>query len=471
MIWIMFIYNSLTQKKERLQKPHRRALKLFVCGPTVYDYSHIGHAKTYCSFDTIVRYLRARGYKITYLQNITDVDDKIIERAKQEEKMPHEIARHFEQEYHHDMLLLNVTSVDQHARASEFIPAILRQITTLIKKGFAYKTKNGVYFEVKKFKHYGELSRQKINELRAGWRIEPDPEKRDPLDFALWKLSSNEPNWPSPWGTGRPGWHIEDTAITEEYFGPQYDLHGGGVDLKFPHHESEIAQQEAASGKTPFVMIWMHTGFLLVNDEKMSKSLGNFITIRDFLKKYPSIVLRFMIASAHYRSPFNYTKSLAEQSAQAVHSIVAFVTKLALAQTKSTSKGALKIKVREIITAAKKQFIDTMDDDFNTPSALAALFAAIKTTEPHLWTFSKKEARVVSDFLIEHFAILGLAIAPCIAPQQITTMIRRREEYRKKKQFAQADVLRQHITEMGYAIEDTPLGAVTLEIGDNQKLR
>ncbi|MEK7146691.1 MAG: cysteine--tRNA ligase, partial [Patescibacteria group bacterium] len=278
------IYNTLSGKKESLKKPANRALKLFVCGPTVYDYSHIGHARTYLFFDIFARYLKSLGFKTFYLQNITDIDDKIINRANREKKNISAVARFFEKEYYRDMKTLAVESVDCYGKAGDFIKEIQRQIQTLVKKGFAYKTKNGVYFEVKKFKNFGKLSRQNLNALRPGWRIEPDPGKKDPLDFALWKFSEQKPYWPSLWGKGRPGWHIEDTAITGKIFGSQYDLHGGGNDLKFPHHEAEIAQAESASGKKPFVKIWLHTGFLLVNGEKMSKSLGNFITIKDFLK-------------------------------------------------------------------------------------------------------------------------------------------------------------------------------------------
>ena len=320
----MKIYNTLSGKKE-VVRASKRPLKFFVCGPTVYDYSHIGHARTYVAFDIAVRWLEFSGFKVFYLQNITDVDDKIINRAKSENKNPLALARFFEKEYLKDMKSLGVVSVDKYARAAGHLKEIKRQIAALLKKGFAYRTKSGVYFEVKKFGGYGKLSRQNLEETRRGWRIEPDPEKKDRLDFALWKnRQAGELAWPSPWGAGRPGWHIEDTAIAEKFFGPQYDIHGGAVDLKFPHHESEIAQAEAASGKKPFVKIWMHTGFLLAGGEKMSKSSGNFITIRDFLKNRDAAALRLLIASRHYRSPLDYEESLAENAENSLRTIGSF---------------------------------------------------------------------------------------------------------------------------------------------------
>ena len=449
----MLIYNTLTEKKEELKKPAKGPVKLFVCGPTVYDSSHIGHAKTFVSFDVIARYIRERGFKLDYLQNITDVDDKIIERAKKEKRTPQEVARQFEEEFHQDMKLLNVISVDKYARASEFISVILRQIKNLISKGFAYQTKNGVYFEVKKFKEYGQLSKQNLDELRPGYRIEPDSEKRDPLDFALWKISGDEPNWPSSWGTGRPGWHIEDTAITEEIFGIQYDLHGGGLDLKFPHHESEIAQQESASGKSPFVKIWMHTGFVLVNDEKMSKSLKNFITIRDFVKKYSPTVLRYLVVSNHYRSPFNYTEKLAAQTQNTINNLVKFLTKMDLvAKSKNKNIRTSDVHIFEEV------FYKAMDDDFNTPEALASIFTLINKVNEQGWNISSTQAKEVKKFIEKHLAILGLDIKPAEIPENIRELADQREIYRKKQNFKAADEVRKQIKELGFEVEDTPLG-------------
>ena len=265
------IYNTMTREKEELKVKNNK-IKLFVCGPTVYDYSHIGHARTYISFDVIVRYLKHEGYSVFYLQNITDIDDKIIKRAKERGEDPLELSHRFEKEYLNDMKRLNVNNVNFYARATEHMDEIINQVQTLIDKGYAYDTESGVYFDVSAYEDFGKLSNRNLDDLQDNARVQTDSNKRDPKDFALWKKQDEEPYWESPWGNGRPGWHIEDTAITEAYFGPQYDVHGGGLDLIFPHHDAEIAQMEAASGKKPLVQYWMHTGFLNVRGEKMSKS-------------------------------------------------------------------------------------------------------------------------------------------------------------------------------------------------------
>ncbi|HMB17653.1 MAG TPA: cysteine--tRNA ligase, partial [Candidatus Paceibacterota bacterium] len=312
----MKIQDTLRDKKIEIKKDKEN--HMFVCGPTVYDYSHIGHARTYLVFDLFVRYLKSQDFKIKYVQNITNIDDKIIERGKKQNKNPLKIADKFEKKYYQDMENLGIDTVDHYVKATDVIPEIISQVKKLIEKDFAYQTKTGIYFKVRKFKDYGKLSNQDIDALKSGSRVKTAEDKEDPLDFALWKLNqpkskikpdkkqpifiNNEPAWKSPWGWGRPGWHIEDTAISEKFFGPQYEIHGGAEDLKFPHHESEIAQQEAASGKKPFVKIWMHTGFLTVESKKMGKSLHNFITIRDFLKNHAPETLRFMVMSHHYRS-------------------------------------------------------------------------------------------------------------------------------------------------------------------------
>src|SRR3989338_8336759 len=328
------VYNTLSRKKEVL-KPFDSAqgkkLTLFVCGVTAYDLSHIGHARTYIAFDMIVKYLRQKGLDVFYLQNVTDVDDKIIQRAKELGGNPRALARKFEKEYRADMKKLGVNAVTQYARATDYIPEIISQVERLLKKGYAYEIEgDGIYFDISKFKEYGKLSRRTSEQAQdAVSRIDESVRKLNKGDFALWKLSKpGEPKWKSPWGWGRPGWHIEDTAITEQFFGPQYDVHGGGVDLKFPHHEAEIAQQEAASGKKPFVKIWAHTGFLINKDQKMSKSLGNFETVHELLKKYPKEVLRFYLLSSYYRSPLDYSDKMFKQSQAAVSRIADFIQRL-----------------------------------------------------------------------------------------------------------------------------------------------
>ena len=450
----MFIYNSLTEKKENLDEilGGSKKIRLFVCGPTVYDYSHIGHARTYIFFDMVKRWLEHFGYKTSYLQNITDIDDKIIERAKSEAVKPRVLAKKFEKEYYADMKALGVANVKKYARASDHLKQIIVQIKTLIEKGFAYQTSSGVYFEVKKFKEYGKLSKQNLNALRAGWRIEIDPEKKDPMDFALWKTQRHgyEPSWSSPWGEGRPGWHIEDTAITEKYFGSSYDIHGGGMDLKFPHHESEIAQQEAASGVKPLAKIWMHTGFLSVNGEKMSKSLGNFITIRDFLKNHRPTALRYLAISHHYRSPINYTEELVNQTESALNGLAQFAFKLSMAAAKNPAGMEIK-KYNASFTAA-------IQDDFNTPEALATIFSFNNAANLKIWKLTKKEGREALIWLKKSLNLLGIALEIPTIPLKILWRAKKRELSRINKQFAKSDVLRKEIEALGYTVEDTPNG-------------
>ncbi len=473
------IFNTFSAKKEILKFPRRGPLKLFVCGPTVYDYSHIGHARTYIAFDIMVKYLRSQGHKIFYLQNITDIDDKIINRAK-EKKIPwKKLSVNFEKEYMKDMKVLNVDSVNKYAKATGHIKEVVNQVKKLMGKGFAYEISDGIYYDISKFYDYGKLSRRTISQAEdAVSRIDDTREKRNKGDFCLWKFSeqseqseshpnlrknpkikkqtiNSEPSWLSPWGSGRPGWHIEDTAISEKYFGHQYDLHGGAIDLKFPHHESEIAQQEAASGKKPFVKIWLHTGFLLVNGEKMSKSLGNFITIRDFLKKYPPEILRFIILSHHYRSPVDYNKNLAVNAQNSIQTIEEFLWKLKKASGASKQGLGMKINVKQY----DKKFNEAMDDDFNTPKALAVIFNLIASLQDKIWRINPAQAKAASRFINEKLGIFGIKIKPVKIPQKIKGLAAQREKLRANKQFIPADLLRKQIEKLGYNIKDTPNGS------------
>ena len=321
----MEVYNTLSRRKEFLPEPEeQRKLRLFVCGPTVYDYAHIGHARTYIFFDFFAKYLRSKGYEVNYLQNITDIDDKIIARAAERDEAPAKLAKEFTEKYFEDMRVLGVDAVTTYAPATKFITQIALQVERLVDKGFAYEIKNdGWYFDISKDVDYGKLSGRTAAQAEDGVsRIDDSENKRNKGDFCLWKFSKpGEPVWNTRLGAGRPGWHIEDTAISEYYFGPQYDIHGGADDLKFPHHEAEIAQQESASGLKPFVKFWVHTGFLLVDGKKMSKSSGNFITVREFLKKYPPEILRWLALSHHYRSPLDYSDDDAEQAKSALQNI------------------------------------------------------------------------------------------------------------------------------------------------------
>ena len=367
------IYNTLSGRKETFKPRKAKRVDFYVCGPTVYDYSHLGHARTYIAFDIIVKYLREKGYKVFYLQNITDIDDKIIERAKEKMTTPKLLAKTFEKEYLEDMKDLKVDSVTEYARATDYIKEIISQIKHLSEKEYAYRIEDGIYYDISKFKNYGKLSGRTSSQAEdAVSRIDEGKKKRNRGDFCLWRFSKlDEPAWESPWDWGRPGWHIEDTAIAEKHFGSQYDVHGGGRDLIFPHHEAEIAQMEGISGKTPFVRYWMHSGSLTVKGQKMAKSLENFILIRDFTKKYSSRLLRFLIAKTHYRSPIDYSEKLLSQVQKELERIDEFVEKLQITKSKSQTDSKLQI------TNYKKKFEEAMADDFNTPKAVAAIFELV----------------------------------------------------------------------------------------------
>ena len=419
----MQLYSTLSRSVEPLVSLNPGRFFLFVCGPTVYDYSHIGHARTYVVFDVFAKYLRSTGEEVFYLQNITDVDDKIINRAKNEGVPPGQIARRFEEEYLHDMKALGINAVSHYARATTHIPEIIDQIGRLFAKGVAYTTETGVYFNLDTFERNGELSRQDT-ENRVS-RVSCST-KHNPEDFALWKLGEfGEYTWDSPWGRGRPGWHIEDTAISEKYFGQQYDVHGGGLDLIFPHHEAEIAQMESLEGKHPMVRYWMHTGFLTVNGEKMSKSLGNFITIRDALKKWDKDVLRYFILLSHYRSPLQATEEGLLNARKGLEHIRAIATK-------DLGEDA----------AGRRAFIDAMDSDLNTSQALAAI--------------QNLAAKGDLGALREFGELLGINfLRETSAPLSILEDIR--AELRAKKQFEIADMIREKMVTAGITITDKPL--------------
>lgn len=448
------IYNSLSRRKELL--PHTKKLRLFVCGPTVYEDAHIGHARTYIFFDFFMRYLRSLGHNVIYVQNITNIDDKIIGRAKKEKRDPLRLADILTKRYFADMKALGVSSVSKYALATKFIPQIIKQVRTLIKKGYAYEIPgDGYYFDVSRFKNYGKLSGRTLAQAEdAVSRIDESIKKRNRADFCLWKYSKpGDPSWPSPWGPGRPGWHIEDTAISEHYFGPQYELHGGGLDLKFPHHEAEIAQQEAASGKKPFVKIWMHAGMVTVDKEKMSKSLGNFITIKYFLKSHGAEALRLAFFSHHYRSPLDYSRELIKNSEHALQGVELFLAKLDFVR-KAGGPGKEKLNA----SAFSQNFEKALQDDINTPIALAALFNAINKANPLVWQFDKKSALGLKKFIESSFGLLGITFKTAKTPKKLASFAKRREQFRANKQFIQADRLRKKVSSLGYVIEDTPLG-------------
>ncbi len=454
------IFNTLSQKIEEVKKPTGRDLKIFVCGPTVYDYPHIGNARTYLVFDSFVRFLRSSGWKVNYLQNITDVDDKIIQRAKEEKQSPAQIAKKFFQIYKKNMRALDISAVTTYAPATKYIKQIIHQVETLIKKGHAYKIENeGYYFDISTFPNYGKLARRTITQAEDGVsRIDEAIHKKNKGDFALWKFSKDgEPSWKTKFGSGRPGWHIEDTAISEKFFGPQYDLHGGAMDLKFPHHEAEIAQQESASGKHPFVRFWMHAGFLNVNGEKMSKSLGNFVTIEDFLKKHRPEILRLITLSNHYRSPLNYTEEVAEQNEKKWSSLLEFVQKLEFVAHQKKPSSSQKTKSLNL-KKLEQDFFDALSNDFNTPKALAEIFSLISETNPKMWSLKPQTAENVASSIKKALETLGLVVKTTIPPNLVKKMAKERELCRINKQFTKSDDLRKKINALGFEVEDTPLG-------------
>ena len=438
------IFNTMGRKKEKFSSTKGKQVKMFVCGPTVYDYSHIGHAKTYVQFDVIVRYLRYLGLDVFYLQNITDLDDKIIQRSKELGIAPKDLATKMEKEYHQDMKRLDVTSVTKYERATDFIEPILKQVKTLLDKGFAYEIGDGIYFNLLKFKDYGKLSGRKSLEAEdAVSRIDENVDKKNKGDFCLWKKSKpDEPKWDSPFGfAGRPGWHIEDTAITESQFGPQYDIHGGARDLIFPHHEAEIAQMEAASGKKPFVKYWMHTGFLTVNGQKMSKSLGNFVTIRDAIKDWTTKELRFWFISTHYRSPIDYSPSNLQSARNSLERLNEFM--------RNVREGEDKFD-KSMIEETRKKFADAMNDDFDTPKALAVIFDFMRRVN------QKGGGKKAYDLMMEFdevFRILSVKDEDKI-PSEVEVLAAEREIAKKKKDFKKADEIRENIRSLGFAIED-----------------
>ena len=435
---------------------------MFVCGPTVYDYSHLGHARTYIQFDFIIRYLRYRGYDVFYLQNITDLDDKIIQRAKESNETPKNLARRFEEGYHRDMEALGVNSVDKYARATDYIEAIIEQVKALLEKGYAYEIEDGIYYDLSKFKEYGKLSRRKTLEAEdAVSRIDESVNKRNKGDFCLWKKSKpDEPSWDSPWFKGRPGWHIEDTAITESHFGPQYDIHGGGRDLIFPHHEAEIAQMEAISGKKPFVKYWLHTGFLTVESRKMAKSLGNFITLRDALKKHHVETIRLFFASTHYRSPIDFSQKNLEQSKKSLDRLYTTLENVHSMKTSDkTTPQEKQFKMR--IQGYNEKFINAMDDDFNTLEALKVIFKMSNEVNKFI-SRRKALSKELKENIIKTFRELGglfgilqKEIKKEELPEDIKKLIDKREEARKKKDWKTADSIRSKLKEMGILLEDT----------------
>jgi cysteinyl-tRNA synthetase len=446
------IYNTESREKQNFKPIVAGQVGIYVCGVTVYDFCHIGHARVMVVFDTVVRHLRAQGLKVKYVRNITDIDDKIIKRALENQESVQTLTERFIDAMHEDEAALNVLRPDEEPRATDYIDAIQSMVKTLIEKGHAYAADNGdVYFKVKSFDSYGRLSGKKQDELEAGARVEVNPHKQDPMDFVLWKASkADEPAWASPWGEGRPGWHIECSAMSEQCIGEHLDIHGGGMDLQFPHHENEIAQSECAHG-SHYVNTWMHVGFVRVNDEKMSKSLNNFFTIREVLKAYHPEVIRYFLLSSHYRSPLNYS----EANLQAAKTNLSrLYTALEAAEPGLVAEG----------TEFETRFIQAMDDDFNTPLAISVLFELVKevnkTQSPGLVALLQQLAQRLGLLMTtpEAFFKQQPMAESGVSDEEIEALIVERTQARQDKNWARSDEIRDQLLEAGVELLDSAEG-------------
>lgn len=443
-------YNTLTKQKDAFTPINPNEVKMFVCGPTVYDLSHIGHAKTYTQFDFVARFLRMRGYKVTYLQNITDVDDKIILRANQTHISAKDLAQKFQEEYEKDMQALGNTSVTKYAPAHNYMDAIVKQVQQLIDRGYAYKLDDGWYFDTAKFKGYGKLSgRTDVQAEDSVARIDEHTHKRNPGDFAVWKMRKpDEPFWKTPLGEGRPGWHIEDTAITDTEFGPQYDLHGGAIDLIFPHHENEIAQMEAASGKSPMVRHWLHAGLLRVKGAKMAKSAGNFTTIRDTLQNVDFRTLRYIFLSQHYRSSVEMSDTLIQAAISTRHRVENFYRSIDVALAEDEAAISL-------AKNAQTAFLERLDDDLDTPGALAIFFEYIR--EQNRAGTPGPSAKAFVETVQTLFGAFDIA-AQHVDDARIQAQIEQRTALRTARKFSEADAIRDELLTQGVHIKDTENG-------------
>ncbi|EKD64226.1 MAG: hypothetical protein ACD_51C00046G0015 [uncultured bacterium] len=454
------VKNTLSGKKEEFKPIKDNHVGMYVCGPTVYDFGHLGHGRSAVVFDIIRKYLKYKGYDVTYVSNYTDIDDKMINRANKEGITVKQLAEKIIPEYQEDYGQLKIDKPDTQPKATQYIPQMIELIKKLIEKGYAYELEDGVYYEVEKFAHYGKLSGQNQDELKAGARIEKDDKKRHPHDFVLWKKAKpDEPSWPSPWGEGRPGWHIECSAMSMDLLGETFDIHGGGMDLIFPHHEDEIAQSEAATGKS-YVKYWLHNGFITINNEKMSKSLGNFFTLKEIFAKYNPNTVRYMIIGTHYRSPINFSHELLDQSENALSRIKDFLINLKNYKNE-TSKSSPALK--KTLENAIKDFEKRMDDDFDTAGGLGALYNLIKEVNILMKNgdLAETDKEKIETTLKKIDSVL------CILPEvetsvnpEVENAIKARTDARKNKDFALADKIRKDLESQGIILEDTPQGTI-----------
>ncbi len=453
----MKIFNTLTRQKDELVPITPGEVKIYACGPTVYNYIHIGNARPLCVFDVLRRYLEWRGYKVNFVQNFTDIDDKLIKKANEEGITVPQVAERFIKEFWVDAKGLNVREATTHPRATENIDEIQRIISELVEKGYAYTAGGDVYFRSKKFNEYGKLSHQPLEDLEAGARIATDDIKEDPMDFCLWKgAKPGEPYWESPWGQGRPGWHIECSAMAEKYLGKTIDIHCGGLDLIFPHHENEIAQSECANG-CDFAHYWMHNGFINVDNHKMSKSLGNFFTVRDVAEKYGYEPIRYLMISSQYRGPINYSVDIIEQSKNALERLYTCRNNIDFALQSAADGGDIPAFINE----RKQEFITAMDDDLNTADALAAVFTLVRDINTIIANGAGKDTlNACAAIFDELTGVLGLVYnrKTEALDSEIEELIQKRTEARKNRDFKTADEIRDKLKEMGIILEDTPQG-------------
>ncbi len=460
----MKVYNTLTRQKEELKPITEGEFRIYACGPTVYNYIHIGNARPICVFDVLRRYLEYKGNKVTFVQNFTDIDDKIINRANEEGVSFSEISEKYISEYKTDAGGLNVREATIHPKATENIDEIISIIETLIEKGFAYEAEGDVYFSPLKFKEYGKLSHQPLDDLISGARINIGEKKKESMDFALWKASKpGEPYWASPWGNGRPGWHIECSAMSRKYLGKTIDIHCGGQDLVFPHHENEIAQSECCNG-VPFSNYWMHNGFITVDNEKMSKSKGNFFTVRDVAKQFGYEPIRLLMISCHYRSPINYSYDSLMQCKSSLTRLHTCRDSLAFSLQKAESEGKLTEETAKELDAFKNKFCDALDDDLNTADAIGTLFDLVRYINKNILTPEADKATIIAatELFDELTGILGIVYNEKTEEDgdnaEIEALIEERTAARKEKNWAKADEIRNKLTAMGIVLEDTPQG-------------
>lgn len=455
------LYNTLTRKKEVFIPLEEGKVKMYVCGPTVYNYIHIGNARPAIVFDTVRRYFEYRGYEVQYVSNFTDVDDKLIRAANQLGEDVPTIADRFVKAYFEDVSALGCSTADVHPRVMENMDIIIEFIAQLVEKGYAYESEGDVYFRTRQFQGYGKLSHQSTDDLQVGARIEVGEKKQDDLDFALWKAAKEgEIYWESPWGIGRPGWHIECSAMAKKYLGETIDIHAGGQDLTFPHHENEIAQSEALSGK-PFARYWLHNGYINIDNEKMSKSLGNFVLVHDIIQKHNPQVLRFFMLSVHYRNPINYSEELLESTKAAYERLITSYQNLKHRRGASTNLTDDNQTWLAKIAASKEQFVVEMDDDMNTANAISVLFDLSKLANYYL--LEKNTAvEVIDAFLTtfeELFNVLGLSLGnDALLDEEIDALIEKRNQARKDRNFQLSDQIRDQLKEMNIILEDTPQG-------------